>query len=57
MHKISLHLEDADAERLPLGETPPEQPDGERGQLSSSVASSTWVDRRFSHRGMNRSWR
>ena len=33
MHKISLHLEDADGKRLPLGETPPEQPDGERGQL------------------------
>jgi hypothetical protein len=33
MHKISLHLEDADGERLPLGETPPEQPDGETGQV------------------------
>ena len=33
MHKISLHLEDADGERIPLGEAPPEQPDGETEQV------------------------
>jgi hypothetical protein len=33
MHTIALHLEGADGERLPLGETPPEQLDGETGQI------------------------
>lgn len=33
MHSISLHLESADGERLPLGETPPDQPESAPGQL------------------------